>query len=213
MPRRPLLVNLVWQPRTRARGLRAWIGTVLWLVACLILLGCDQQDMVVQPKLRPLQESAFFADGQASRPPVPGTVARGQLQSDRAFYTGESDGKLIDTIPLTITPAVLERGRERFTIYCSPCHDRTGSGHGMIVRRGFTAPPTYHQERLRDAPAGHFFRVITNGYGAMYSYASRVAPEDRWAIVAYIRALQLSQHARLSDLPADDRSKVEGGAP
>lgn len=187
-----------------------WHSTI---VVFLLLTGCDQQDMVVQPKFRPLQESSFFADGQASRPLVAGTVARGQLRTDRAFYAGESDGKLIDEIPLKVTPAVLERGCERFTIYCSPCHDRTGSGRGMIVRRGFTPPPTYHQERLREAPAGHFYRVITNGYGAMYPYASRVAPEDRWAIVAYIRALQLSQHARLSDLPAEDRAKVDGGAP
>ena len=176
------------------------------------LAGCDQQDMVVQPKFRPLQDSSFFADGQVSRPVVPGSVARGQLHADKAFYTGESAGMVIDTIPLKVTPAVLERGRERYTIYCSPCHDQTGSGRGMIVRRGFSAPPTYHQERLRDAPSGHFFRVITNGYGAMYSYAARVTPEDRWAIVAYIRALQLSQHAKLADLPPEDRAKLEGAA-
>jgi mono/diheme cytochrome c family protein len=169
--------------------------------------------MVVQPKLRPLQESTFFADGQGSRPVVPGTIARGQLRADREFFTGESNGTLIDVIPVKITAEVLARGQERFTIYCSPCHDRTGSGRGMIVRRGFSQPPTFHQDRLRDAPAGHFYRVITNGYGAMYSYASRVTPEDRWAIVAYIRALQLSQHARLSDLPPEDRAKLEGGAP
>jgi mono/diheme cytochrome c family protein len=186
--------------------------SIFWLAGVLVLAGCDQQDMVVQPKHRPLQESAFFADGQVSRLPVPGTVARGQLRVDRAFYTGETDGLLIDTIPREITPELLARGRERFAIYCSPCHDHTGSGRGMIVRRGFSPPPTFHQERLRNAPVGHFYRVITNGYGAMYSYAARVEPDDRWAIVAYIRALQLSQHAKVSDLSAEDQAKLGGGA-
>jgi mono/diheme cytochrome c family protein len=179
----------------------------------LLLAGCNEQDMVVQPKYRPFQESTFFADGQSSRPLVPGTVARGELRADRAFYTGKSGDKLIDTIPVKVTPGLLARGRERFEIYCSPCHDRAGTGRGMIVLRGFSPPPTLHQDRLRDAPAGHFYNVITNGYGAMYSYAARVAPDDRWAIVAYIRALQLSQHARLADLTPDDRAQLEGKGP
>jgi mono/diheme cytochrome c family protein len=186
---------------------------ISFAACCLLLLGgCNEQDMVIQPKYKPLQESSFFADRQASRLPVPGTIARGRLQADSAFYTGKEKGELIDTIPVKLTPEVLERGKERYNIYCSPCHDRVGTGRGMIVRRGFSPPPNFHQERLRDAPAGHFFHVITNGYGAMYSYAARVEPADRWAIVAYIRALQLSQHAKLADLPAEDRAKLEGGA-
>jgi mono/diheme cytochrome c family protein len=166
--------------------------------------------MAKQPKYhRALEESDFFEDGRASRPVVEGTVARGQLRVDRAFYEARSGEALIDDVPMKVDRAVLERGRERFNIYCSPCHSRLGDGQGMIVQRGFSPPPSLHEQRLRDAPAGHFFHVITHGYGAMYSYASRVPPEDRWAIVAYIRALQLSQHASLADVPATERSKLE----
>ena len=164
--------------------------------------------MVTQPKYEPLQESAFFADGRSSRPVEPGTVARGQLRIDLAFTTGMSDGALVAEIPLKgfdsreslpdpqardARRAALVRGRERYDIYCSPCHARTGEGNGMIVQRGFSRPPSLLDPRLRDAPVGHFFHVMTNGYGAMYSYASRVVPSDRWAIVAYIRALQASR--------------------
>ncbi len=170
--------------------------------------------MAKQPKYqRPYQVSDFFEDGQSSRPLVAGTVARGQLRVDRAFYEGMQGDKLIDHVPMKVDRAVLERGRERFNIYCSPCHGRVGDGDGMIVRRGLSPPPSFHEPRLRDAPAGHFYHVITNGYGAMYSYASRVPPDDRWAIVAYIRALQLSQHAGLADVPAEERSKLEATAP
>ena len=171
--------------------------------------------MVTQPKLKTYQESDFFPDGQSARLPVAGTVARGQLRVDQAFYEGRKGDELVDTIPLKVTRAVLERGRQRYDIYCSPCHDRTGEGHGMIVQRGFPTPPTFHQDRLRDAPVGHFYHVITQGYGVMFSYAARVEPEDRWAIAAYIRALQLSRHATLDDVPAERRDtlKTEGKAP
>jgi len=185
---------------------------VLRLAAtCLALLtGCGFQEMDRQPKYqRPFQPSSFFADGQSSRPVVPGTVARGQLRVDRAYYEGKRGDLLIDEVPHPVDAAFLARGRERFNIYCSPCHGRTGDGRGMIVRRGFSPPPSFHLERLRDAPTGHIYNVITKGYGAMYSYASRVPVEDRWAITAYVRALQLSQSARLDDLPAEERKRLE----
>lgn len=181
---------------------------ILLAAAVFPLAGC-RLDMHVQPKYKPLDASTFFDDGRSARPAVPGTVARGHLRTDEHYYTGRVHGMLVDTFPFPITPQVLQRGRERYSIYCTPCHDYTGSGHGMIVQRGFPAPPSYHLDRLRQAPVGHFFEVITNGYGAMYSYASRIPPEDRWAIVAYIRALQLSQHATLDDVPASQRSPLE----
>jgi mono/diheme cytochrome c family protein len=166
--------------------------------------------MHVQPKYKPLAQSDFFGDGRAARPMVAGTVARGQLRLDDHLYTGKVDGKLVTAFPFPITRADLERGRERYNIYCTPCHDATGHGRGMIVLRGFPPPPSYHIQRLREAPVGHFFDVITNGLGNMYSYATRVTPEDRWRIVAYIRALQLSQAAALSDVPAAERAELEG---
>ncbi len=145
----------------------------------------------------------------ASRPLVANTVARGHLEADQAFYTGKLGTNLVETFPFPITRDVLERGHERFDIFCSPCHGRTGEGNGMIVQRGFPPPPSYHIERLRQAPVGHFFDVITHGYGIMYSYAERVPPADRWAIAAYIRVLQQSRNARLDDVPPDQRSKLE----
>jgi mono/diheme cytochrome c family protein len=184
------------------------IGPAVCLCAALAAAGCGQHDMVYQPKYKPLQPSSFFADGRASRPVEAGTVARGQLGISPAFDTGTIGGALVEYIPLkgfdpnesladdVARPSrkvALERGRERFNIYCSPCHSRSGDGLGMIVQRGFPRPPSLHEKRLVDAPPGHFYHVITNGYGAMYSYAARVAPADRWAIVAYIKALQLSQ--------------------
>ena len=173
----------------------------------LFLFGC-RLDMHVQPKYKPLDPSNFFDDGRSARPEVPGTVAHGHLRADDLLFTGKVNGEPADVFPFPVTREVLERGRERYNIYCSPCHDYTGSGRGMIVQRGFPPPPSYHLERLVKAPAGHFFEVISNGYGAMYSYASRVTPEDRWAIVAYIRALQLSQHATLEDVPPQAREHL-----
>jgi len=172
------------------------------------LPGC-RLDMHVQPKYKPLAPTDFFGDGRAARPVVTGTVARGQLRLDEHLYTGKVDGLLVTTFPFAITRADLERGQERFTIYCTPCHDATGHGRGMIVLRGFPPPPSYHIQRLREAPVGHFFDVITNGLGNMYGYAARITPEDRWRIIAYIRALQLSQAATLNALSAAERTELE----
>jgi cytochrome c len=141
---------------------------------------------------------------------VPGTVARGQLRIDDHLYKGKVDGKDADTFPFPITANDILRGQQRFNIYCTPCHDYTGSGRGMIVQRGFPQPPSLHIDRLRQAPVGHFFDVMTNGFGNMYSYAARVTPEDRWRIAAYIRALQLSEHATPADVPEDERQKLMG---
>jgi len=168
--------------------------------------------MHLQPKLKPDDGSMFFPDGRADRPEIPDTVARGYMRTDELLYAGKVNGVVADQFPFPVTQQVLERGHARFNIYCSPCHDYTGSGKGMIVQRGFPPPPSYHIERLRRAPSGHFFEVMTEGYGAMYSYAARVSPEDRWAIVAYIRALQLSQHATLDDVPADERQQLTSRA-
>ena len=149
-----------------------------------------------------MAESNFFGDGRSERPLIDDTVARGQLRTDVPRFTGKEGGKDIAYFPIQITHDDLVRGRERFDIYCSPCHGRLGDGNGMIVERGFRHPPSYNDDRLRTVPVGHFFDVITNGYGSMYSYGSRVAVDDRWRIAAYIRALQLSQNAGAQDVPA-----------
>jgi hypothetical protein len=175
--------------------------------AALLLFGC-RLDMHIQPKYLPYEPTDFFGDGRSERQPVPGTVARGQLRTDELMFTGRENGVVVDKFPFPITRADLDRGRERYNVYCTPCHDYTGSGRGMIVQRGFPQPPSYHIERLRDAPAGHFFEVMTNGFGAMYSYAARVDPADRWRIAAYIRVLQLSQNAKLEDVPEADRQQL-----
>jgi mono/diheme cytochrome c family protein len=167
--------------------------------------------MFHQPSEKPLEQSEFFRDNQmASRPLVPHTVAIGQLREDEAFYTGKVGTNLVAAFPIAITRETLVRGRERFEIYCSPCHGRTGDGKGMIPQRGYPAPPSYHIDRLRQAPAGHFFDVITRGYGVMYPYAARVGPADRWAIAAYIRVLQTSQNARIADVPQEARARLGG---
>jgi len=176
----------------------------------LLTVTACRRDMFNQPSTQPLSRNDFFQDNQmASRPLVMHTVARGQLQEDEAFYTGKIGTNLVTTFPMPVTRELLERGRERFDIYCSVCHGRTGEGNGMIVQRGFPIPPSYHIDRLRQAPVGHFFDVMTQGYGIMYSYAERVKPEDRWAIAAYIRALQLSQNMKLAELPASERAQLE----
>lgn len=180
----------------------------LCLISAIGLCAC-RRDMFSQPKSNPLRESDFFPDGAASRPIPPNTVARGHLDEDEAFYTGMIGTNLVTEMPMPVTRAMLERGRERFDIYCAVCHGRTGEGNGMIVQRGFPAPPSYHIERLRNAPVGHFYYVITHGYGVMYSYASRVEPADRWAIAAYIRALQLSRRATVQDVPEKQRAQLE----
>jgi hypothetical protein len=179
-------------------------------LSVLLLLGTPgcRQVMDDEARVKPLEASTFFEDGRTARPLVPGTVARGYLREDTHLYAGRVDGELAEAFPFPIDRPVLERGRERFNIFCAPCHDQVGYGQGMIVRRGFRPPPSFHEERLREAPAGHFFDVITNGFGAMYSQADRIPPHDRWAIVAYIRALQLSQWASFADLGPDELGKL-----
>lgn len=174
----------------------------------VMLCGC-RPDMFNQPRNNPLSKSDFFTNGAGSRVLLPGTIARGQLHEDTAFYAGKVGTNLIAEFPVPVTRALLERGRDRYDIYCSVCHDKTGDGKGMIVQRGFPMPPSFHIDRLRQAPVGHFFDVMTQGYGVMYSYASRVEPADRWAIAEYIRALQLSHNARMQDVPAGERAKLE----
>jgi cytochrome c553 len=173
----------------------------------LLLFGC-RLDMHVQPKYLPYEPTDFFGDGRSERQPVPGTVARGQLRLDELMFTGRENGVVVDKFPFPITKADLDRGRERYNVYCTPCHDYSGTGRGMIVQRGFPQPPSYHIQRLRDAPAGHFYEVITNGFGAMYSYAARVEPADRWRIAAYIRVLQLSRNATIQDVPESARQNL-----
>jgi mono/diheme cytochrome c family protein len=180
------------------------------LVALLAVagLGC-RQDMHDQPKYKPYRQSEFFTDGRAMRPLVAGTVAQGTLRDDTALFTGKSGGDFVTEIPLAVTADLLERGRSEFQVFCSPCHGRTGKGDGMIVQRGFKRPTSYHVDRLRQTPVGYFFDVITNGYGAMSDYAAQVPVEDRWAIVAYLRTLQLSQYAPAADVPADRKAELE----
>jgi len=185
-----------------------------WVVALgflyLVLAVACSPDMRNQPKYKPLTESEFFADGRSERPAVADTVAHGQLKLDERYYQGKVNGAVVGTIPAPVTRQLLERGKERFNIHCTPCHGYLGDGEGIIVKRGYRHPPSYHIDRLRQAPDGHFFDVITNGFGAMPSYASRVAPADRWAITAYIRALQLSQAAKPEDVPPAERRQLLG---
>ena len=177
-------------------------------VAILLLAGC-RQNMHDQPKNQTFEESDFFADGQASRPLPAHTVARGELRDDVLLATGVGrDGRPAAELPMPLTRALLARGRERYDIYCSPCHDRAGTGRGMIVERGYKQPPSFHIDRLRSAPPGYFFNVISQGFGVMPSYAVQVPIADRWAIIAYIRALQLSQNSRLADLTPAERQRL-----
>src|SRR5262245_20031955 len=185
-------------------GKRSKSGSAACLVALTFLCVSCRQDMHDQPKFKPLRESRFFSDRQSARQPVEGTVSyRAEVVSP------PTDEAKATTLPFALTPQVLDRGQERFNIYCTPCHGALGLGNGMVVQRGFRAPPSYHIDRLREAPIGHFYDVMTNGFGAMPSYADKVGPRDRWAIAAYIRALQLSQHATLADVPPEDRDKIK----
>lgn len=206
-----------WSPNDATTVLR-WEGALAGVVragglaaalAAIVLAGCHR-DMYEQPRYEPLETSDFFEDGRAARPLVPGTVQYQAAPVDGPLHTGREAGQLVSELPMKLTEALLRRGQERFNIYCSVCHSRTGDGDGMIVRRGYQRPPTFHSDRLRGVPIGHFFDVATNGFGAMPSYAAQVAVRDRWAIAAYIRALQLSQHAAAADLPADVRQKIDG---
>jgi len=185
------------------------LGRLLGASALLLALAACRQDMHDQPKYRGLRGSDFFADGQGARPLVANTVARGHLNDDALLATGKEGQNDATEFPFPVTEQVMARGRERFDIYCSPCHGRTGEGNGMVVRRGFRRPPSYAEDRLRDAPIGHFYDVITNGFGAMPDYQTQIPVNDRWAIVAYVKALQLSLYAPLEDVPAADRSKLD----
>jgi mono/diheme cytochrome c family protein len=178
------------------------------LGVAFLFVGC-RPDMMNQPKAEPLSESDFFSNGTNARQPPAHTVARGNAREDTRFYTGQTNGTYVTQLPVKLTRDLLIRGRNHFDAICAECHDRTGSGNGMVVQRGFPQPPSFHVGRLRNAPIGHFFDVITNGYGVMYSYATRVGPEDRWAIAAYIRALQLSHDATLSDVDPAERVMLE----
>jgi mono/diheme cytochrome c family protein len=176
-------------------------------LACLTLAAC-RQDMHDQPRYKPLAESQFFSDHRASRPMVEGTVARGHLRIDEARYTGKVGGEDIDQFPIPITKEDIQRGQTRFNIYCTPCHSKVGDGNGMVVLRGFRQAASFYEDKLVHAPVGHFYDVITNGFGAMPSYASRILPDDRWRLIAYIRALQLSESATISDVPADQQKDL-----
>src|SRR5512146_2974870 len=179
---------------------RKGLTTATLGLALVVLAGC-RQDMHDQPKFKPLAMNTFYPDDRSARPLLEGTVAREDERADQYFYTGKINGQPGTELPFPLTPAVLERGRERYNIYCSPCHSEIGDGNGMIVQRGFKRPPSYHTDRLRQAPIGHFFDVMTNGFGGMSEYKSQISVNDRWAIAAYIRALQLSQDATRADVP------------
>jgi mono/diheme cytochrome c family protein len=194
----------------RSRSFSAYSAASAFLVVVAALAGAGcRQDMHDQPKYVPLRQSAFFNDARSARPVIEGTVARGQLHDDELMYTGKMNGEDAAVFPMRVDAQVMARGQERFNIYCSPCHGRTGLGDGMVVRRGYRRPPSFHQDRLRNAPVGHFFDVMTNGFGAMPDYAAQIKAEDRWAIIAYVRALQLSEHATPADVPAADRSAIQ----
>lgn len=189
--------------RQRRAGLLCASAVVLMFGA-----GC-RQDMHDQPNYQPLEESDFFGDSQASRTFVAGTVPHGRLNDDTLLYAGKVNGANATVFPFPVDDAVMARGRERFNVYCSPCHGQTGLGDGMVVRRGYRRPPSLAEDRLREAPVGHFFDVISNGFGAMPDYAAQVKPADRWAIAAYVRALQLSAHATVDDVPAASRGRLD----
>jgi mono/diheme cytochrome c family protein len=180
------------------------------LVSAVTLLSGCRIDMHVQPRQNPLSRSDFFADQRSARPPVEGTVARGQLRADAYFYTGKIGDSPGDYLPFPATRQALDRGRERYNIYCAPCHSRLGDGNGFIPSRGFSRrPPSFHIPRLQKAPLGYFYDVMANGFGIMSDYASQISPQDRWNITAYIRALQLSQSATIADVPAGQKVPSE----
>ena len=188
-------------------------STAVFVAALLMLIAATtacRLDMHVQPRQNPLSRSDFYADQRSARPPVEGTVARGDLRADTYFYTGKVGNNPGDVMPFPVTKEVLERGRERYDIYCAPCHSRVGDGNGFVPSRGFARrPPSYHIPRLQKAPLGYFYDVMTNGFGIMPDYASQISPEDRWKIVAYIRALQLSQNATANDVPTGQKIPSE----
>ncbi len=177
------------------------------LASALALTGC-QQRMGDAPYYQPLEQNELFADGRASRPLEPGTVSRGDLRDDDALYTGKLDGQLVEEFPISITEEVIARGHDRFNIYCAPCHSKLGDGNGMIVQRGIPSPPSFMDDRLTTAPVGHFYDVITNGYGRMYSLNQQLPVRDRWAIVSYVRVLQTAGRGTLADVPPAMREQL-----
>jgi mono/diheme cytochrome c family protein len=181
------------------------LATLTWMA---LMTACGD-DMVDQPRGNPLRSSTFFEDGALARPLEEGVIPRGHLREDTAFYTGRQNGELVAEVPLAVDAELLERGQRYYSIHCTPCHNQSGDGQGMIVLRGFTAPPSLHETRLRNAPDGYIFDVITHGYGRMFPYGDRVEPRDRWAIVAYIRALQLSQSVPIDALSPEVRRELE----
>lgn len=188
--------------------MRSLLSGALILTAALSLSGC-MKDMQDQPKYKNLRGSGFFADGMSARSQQPGTIARGQLRQDAHFFEGKVDGKHVTEFPMKVDRPLLERGRERYDIFCAVCHGSTGEGDGMVVRRGFPQPPSYSIDSLKDAPVGYFYDVITNGFGRMYSYAAEIEPRDRWAITAYIRALQAAGNVPVSELSKDERYALD----
>jgi hypothetical protein len=205
--------NMIRQGR-QTGGLSLGLCIVLHFLA---LPGC-RSEMYDQPRFEPYEATEFFDDGTSARPLVAGTVPRRDAReqgksSDEHFTTGKKSGQLADSLPFPVDRAVLERGQDRFRIFCTPCHGELGNGRGMIVQRGFNPPPSFHGDELRKKPVGHYFDVMSRGFGTMYSYASRISARDRWTIAAYIRALQLSQHAMADDLPPEDRGQLQGVGP
>lgn len=190
---------------------RLLLGAVIAVAAAVAGAGC-RRDMQDQPKYKNLRGSAFFDDKRSARPVVEDTVARGFLYADLRFLTGKENGQPIAILPVPLTRELLERGRERFGIFCTPCHGLTGNGLGVIVQRGYRQPPSFHIDRLREAPVGYFYDVETHGFGSMMDYAAQIPPSDRWAIAAYIRALQLSQRTTMADVPAEARTALESAS-
>jgi mono/diheme cytochrome c family protein len=187
--------------RNRCVAIMSFLLVVFTASAC-------RRDMQDQPKYTPLQPSSFFPDGRSARPIPQNTIARGHLDDDDAFHLGAVNGTFLDTVPLALSRPMLDRGRQRYEIYCAPCHSSIGDGNGMIARRGFKNPANFHSDRLRQAPPGYIFQVITNGYGAMPDYSNQINVNDRWAIVAYIKALQLSRNATAADVPPEAKSQL-----
>ena len=180
----------------------------LMALSAVLLSGC-RQDMQDQPRYKPLQRSNFFQDGRSARPILAGTIARGHLQHNPAFFLGAVNGQFVAAPPLAVDAALLARGRDRYDIYCSPCHSPAGDGRGMVALRGFRYPPSFHSARLRGVPDGYIYAVIANGYGAMSNYAYQLEPRDRWAVTEYLRVLQFSRNAQAADLDENDRQALE----
>jgi mono/diheme cytochrome c family protein len=185
-------------------------GLAALAFGAVMALGACRQDMHNAPRVDPYEATDAFEDQRGSRTLVEGTVARGHLNDDELLYTGKQAGQPVDQFPFAINHDVLARGQQRFNIYCSPCHGRTGMANGMVVQRGLRPPPSFHEDRLRAQPAGYYFDVMTNGFGAMQDYRAQVDVQDRWAIAAYIRALQYSQRATVADVPQDKRGELDG---